>query len=444
MSEQLRTESGPWCGALTDTAVTIRASVFQSVARARVIVAEDASLSTGAHAFDASTLWVDPGRDYRHKIATFMPHDLRPDTNYFFKVELDGDTSRALPGRFRTAPKMDDAAGFRFALAGCAKTSFPGGKRCPEPYQAIADMPGLLFFFHLGDFHYANIGDDEIVPRLEAYDGTLRHEMVGDLFRQLPIAYCWDDHDFLGNNAAGGNPSNASARRAARDAYDIHVPHYPFAEIGEGIHQSFQIGRVLFLLTDSRFAKSPRGRSGTSGKTVLGVNQKAWLKAQLLRGKDLDLTVWASSFPWIGHGDPHEDFWAGYAAEREELAEFVQANGVRNLCMISADAHMLAIDDGSHSGYAPGGRGGFPVFQAGALESSGSEKGGPYSIGEEGGGEGPGLGHRRQFGVFEVAYDGTSTGPRVIWTGYRAEKGTAKAVEMIRHEFPARETFAGF
>lgn len=93
-------------------------------------------------------------------------------------------------------------------------------------------------------------------------------------------------------------------RRFARDAYDIYVPHYPLASSTEGIYQSFQIGRVLFILADSRYAKSPSGGSGTSGKTVLGVNQKAWLKSELLRGRDLDLIVWASSIPWVGADEP--------------------------------------------------------------------------------------------------------------------------------------------
>ena len=174
-------------------------------------------------------------------------------------------------------------------------------------------------------------------------------------------------------------------RRFARDAYDLYVPHYPLASSTEGIYQSFQIGRVLFLLTDSRFAKSPRSGSGTSGKTVLGVNQKTWLKHQLVRGKDLDLIVWASSIPWVGAEDAGEDFWAGYASERAELCQHLVDNDVRNVCMISADAHMVAMDDGRHAGYAAGGRGGFPVFQAAALESPESEKGGPYSVGTESG-----------------------------------------------------------
>ena len=320
MSDNLRTQSGPWCGGLTDTSVMIRASILRSVTTARVIVAENEQLSTNATAHDAVSLWADPDRSYRHQVVTFTPGGLRPDTNYFFRLELDGDVTRALPGRFRTAPRSGQPLGFRFALGGCAKPKLFGGTR-PEAYKAIAGMSDLLFFFHLGDFHYENVGDESVVPRLEAYDDTLRREGVGDLFRQLPLAYCWDDHDFLGNNTEGGDPDNATARRFARDAYDIYVPHYPLASSTEGIYQSFRIGRVLFLLTDSRFAKSPRRGSGTSGKTVLGVNQKTWLKSELLRGKDLDLIVWASSIPWIGADDPGEDYWAGYATERAELCQ---------------------------------------------------------------------------------------------------------------------------
>ena len=442
MPDNLRTQAGPWCGGLTDTSAVIRASILRSVATARVIVAENEALSANPAVHDAVSLWIDPDRSYRHQVATFVPGGLRPATNYFFRIELDGDRTDALPGRFRTAPPLGQATGFRFALSGCAKPKLFGGTR-PEAYKAIGATSDLLFFFHLGDFHYHNIGDESVVPRLEAYDDTLRREGIGDLFRQLPIAYTWDDHDFLGNNSEGGDPGNAVRRRFARDAYDIYVPHYPLASTVDGIYQSFQIGRVLFLLTDGRFAKSPRSGSGTSGKTVLGVNQKAWLKRELLRGKDLDLIVWASSIPWIGDDDPGEDFWAGYASERTELCEFLVANAIRNVCMISADAHMVAMDDGSHAGYAAGGRGGFPVFQAAALESPESEKGGPYSLGADHGGVGPGLAGNRQFGVFEIDY-GNPSAPRVIWKAFAAEKNTAAVTELLRHEFPAQQTFAGF
>jgi phosphodiesterase/alkaline phosphatase D-like protein len=438
----LRTQAGPWCGALTDTSVVIKASVLRSVTSAQVVVAEDAALSVNATMFPGS-LWTDPERDYRHKIATFEPHGLRPNTTYHFALELDGDRTRAQPGRFRTAPALGQRAGFRFALGSCARPSFLFGGSRPEAYRAMASMSDLLFFFHLGDFHYENIGRPAIAPRLEAYDDAVRREGVGDLFRQLPLAYCWDDHDFLGNNTEGGDPQQAASRRAARDAYDVYVPHYPLASSVEGIQQSFQIGRVLFLLTDCRYAKSPRQGSGTSGKTVLGVNQKAWLKAELVRGKDLDLIVWANSIPWIGDEEAGEDFWAGYAREREELAQHLVDHDIRNICQISGDAHMVAIDDGRNCCYARGGRGGFPVFQAAALESPESEKGGPYSHGSPGGSAGHGIAGRRQFGTFEVRY-GSDPSPTVVWKAFRAEKGSGRLEELLSHEFAAHKTFHAF
>jgi len=112
--------------------------------------------------------------------------------------------------------------------------------------------------------------------------------------------------------------------------------------------------------------------------------------------------------------------------------------------MISADAHMVAIDDGSHSGYAAGGRGGFPVFQAAALESPESEKGGPYSIGNEHGTLGPGIAGRRQLGVCEIVYDDAEPSPRVKWNAFRAEEDSTGLTSLMRHEFQAHQTFADF
>jgi phosphodiesterase/alkaline phosphatase D-like protein len=441
MAQQLRTQAGPWCGSLTDSSVAIRASVLKQVKALRVIVAVSDDLTLDPMPFPATSIWSDPTRSYRHKIVTFQPSGLQPNTQYFFRLELDGQLDRALPGNFRTAPRLGSPQSFSFACGGCARPPIFGEKS--EAYRALAGMNELLFFLHLGDFHYKDIGDDSIERRLEAYDDTLRRDFVGDLFRGLPIAYCWDDHDFLGNNSEGGDPEHASARRFARDAYDIYVPHYPFVSSTDGIQQSFQIGRVLFLVTDTRFSRTPRKASGTTGKTMLGINQKAWLKSQLLAGKALDLIVWANSVPWIGEEEAGEDYWAGYAHERTELATFIRDNDIRNICMLSADAHMLAIDEGSNSGYA-GGRAGFPVFQTAALESTESEKGGPYSIGDQNGRSGPGVAGRRQFGVCEIKYDEGNDIPRIIWTAFRAEKKTATPMPLLRHEFAGRETFAGF
>lgn len=80
--------------------------------------------------------------------------------------------------------------------------------------------------------------------------------------------------------------------------------------------------------------------------------------------------------------------------------------------MLAGDAHMVALDDGTNSGYGPSGKG-FPVLHASALDRPGSVKGGPYSDGTF-----PGAG---QFGLLRV----TDTGGKSItvelsgqdWTG---------------------------
>ncbi|BCS31374.1 hypothetical protein TBR22_A05740 [Luteitalea sp. TBR-22] len=43
----------------------------------------------------------------------------------------------------------------------------------------------------------------------------------------------------------------------------------------------------------------------------------------------------------------------------------------------------------------------------------------------------------------DVTYD-TAGVPRVTWTAFRATKGTGVLQVLLRHDFPARATFAEF
>ena len=81
------------------------------------------------------------------------------------------------------------------------------------------------------------------------------------------------------------------------------------------------------------------------------------------------------------------------------------------LLMLSGDAHMVAIDDGTHNTYGAG-EPGFVVFHAGALDRRGSVKGGPYSEGAFPGGG--------QFGFVEISDDGSDIEVRLVgrdWEG---------------------------
>jgi phosphodiesterase/alkaline phosphatase D-like protein len=243
-----------------------------------------------------------------------------------------------------------------------------------------------------------------------AYDAVLASPAQSALYRAVPLAYVWDDHDFGGNNSTGRSPS----RPAALQAYRENVPHYPLAGDDAPIYQAFNVGRVRVLLTDTRSARDP------AAGTMLGTEQMAWLMSDLLAARDAyPLVVWVNTSPWIAAPNASarlEGTWGAFPDERAELARFVAENHIRNLVMISGDAHMLAIDDGTNNRYAdPEGPPGFPVMQAAALDRSGSVKGGPYSEGTF-----PGSG---QYGLMRVTDHGGAA-VSVDWSGWneRAEQ----------------------
>ena len=125
--------------------------------------------------------------------------------------------------------------------------------------------------------------------------------------------------------------------------------------------------------------------------------------------------------PWIESPSADGDGWGGFSAERAEIANFIAEHELaRSLLMLSGDAHMLAIDDGTNSDYSTDGRSRFPVFHAGALDRPGSVKGGPYSHGTYPGGG--------QFGQVTVDDDGTDVAVTLTGRDWRNES-------VVEHAF---------
>jgi alkaline phosphatase D len=186
--------------------------------------------------------------------------------------------------------------------------------------------------------------------------------------------------------------------------YRQFVPHYPLEAGGRlGIHQAFTIGRVRVIMTDSRSQRGP-SRGASQGRTMLGAGQLRWLMGELSSAASAPLVIWVNTVPWIASPGSGSDNWGSYAREREEIANHIDALGLtRRLLMLSGDAHMVAIDDGTHSNYATGnGRGqrGFVVMHAAPLDRRTSVKGGPYSHSVSA--------RRGQFGIVDIIDDGAS------------------------------------
>lgn len=355
-----------WSGAMTDTTGTVVARIAGT---------------------DVALLLTGPEGETRHEgeqtddVWRFALSDLAPATIYQYRFSVDGTTVTERTGTFATFPS--GPASFTVAIGGCARLGSNG-----VVFEAIRAADPDLYLI-VGDFFYADY-IDQLDQFTAAYDNTLTRPAQAALYDSVPIAYIWDDHDYGRNDASSTTPTRA----IARTAYSRYVPHYPLTGTGT-INQAFSYGRVRFIVPDTRSARDPDSTPDGPNKTMLGATQLAWLEDELLAAKDdYALTVIVSSVPWIAAPEAGADDWAGYSFERQKIADFIAANHIGNLLMVAGDAHMIAIDDGSHTNYAAAGNATFPLLHAAALDRPGSVKGGPYSEGAY-----PGGGH---FGTVEV------------------------------------------
>jgi alkaline phosphatase D len=370
-----------WSGGVTAHGAVAKARVARGGIPVRLLLARaEASGPTRERPFESVP---DPSG-----MAAFDLTGLEPATAYEYRVEAQGGAP--MRGRFRTFG--EGPWNFRIAFSACADTG-----SASTVFDAIRDARPDLFI-HMGDIHYEDIGRNDAERFRRAFDTVMGSLTQGRLYRSVPIAYVWDDHDF------GPNASDASSasRPAALAVYREFVPHYPLQDPeGSGIHQAFSMGRVRVILTDQRSQRSSSWRP-PADRTMLGAAQLQWLKDELTAAVGAPLVIWVNTVPWIAPKGPGSDNWGSYAPEREAIANHIQRLGLmRRLVMLSGDAHMLAIDDGTHANYAadasPGSRG-FIVMHAAPLDRRTSMKGGPYSHGVSR--------QRGQFGLLDVQDDG--------------------------------------
>lgn len=355
-----------WSGAITPSSARVNAKLSAATTQARLAVSILADLSNPVYGPYSSA---NAGNNF---MAAMSITGLIPNTKYYYAVQADGvlDNSADDIGSF-TTPRIGFQS-FRFTVGSCNNSS------AHIVFNMMGEKNPLLEVI-TGDFHYSNpnSGTNINVHRTPYETNMLSQTASRNFHLKYPLAYMWDDHDYCGDNTG----ASAAGRTNARLAYQEYVPHYPLAA-GSGdvpIYQSFTIGRIHFILSDLR---SMRGVGNTSSSdpnlSMMGAVQKQWFKDQCLIAKTNNLIIaWVTS---VSFGGNQNDNWGGFVAERRELSEFFKANSIENMLLLSGDAHMAAIDNGSNHDYSIAGNSNdYPVFQAAALNQSGSYKGGIYS-----------------------------------------------------------------
>ncbi|RLE20146.1 MAG: hypothetical protein DRJ50_11190, partial [Actinobacteria bacterium] len=275
-----------WAGGVTPTSARINARIDTRTDQVRVWVSRHEDFSAPRiSAYRTADPEIDNG------IVSIEIPGLETGASYHYAVEVDGELDLSHRGRFTTPTASVQS--FSFAFASCANTG--------SNHEIFDWIRGLdpLFFLHTGDLHYENIGVNDPDLFRAANDQVLASPGQSALYRAVPIVYMWDDHDYGPNNS----DHTAPGRVTARQVYQEYVPHYPLV-FGAGdvpITQAFSVGRVRFLLLDSRSERDPASAPDTLSKSMLGTAQKQWFKQQLLEANGVyPVIVWINTLPWIG------------------------------------------------------------------------------------------------------------------------------------------------
>ncbi len=377
---------GPWSGAVTPTSVTVMIRPAASVETVKLeFWPENDPSKRQATPF----LRVSPEQD---RVVRFEIENLSSDTRYLFVPQFDGYAQRNYAGSFQTF--AHGPASFKFAFSSCATS---GSNH--SVFRTIANHKPL-FYLVTGDLYYENIKVNDPAYFNAAWQQVLASPAQSYLYKDVPLIYVWDDHDYGRNNSNRHSPS----RQAASFSYQLYAPHYPLIakQVEDNdhiaIYQEFNVGRVRFILSDLRSERDNHTASDGPDKSMMGTQQKAWFKQALHRAKtdQVPLLFWVSSVPWQAPTKARKDDWGGFDHERRELAQLIDRLNLP-MVILSGDAHMLAVFDGKQGPTHQI----IPVFHAAPLHRNGSIKGGPYTIG-------PTLPGKRegQFGLIQVTDDG--------------------------------------
>lgn len=303
-------------------------------------------------------------------------------TWYYYRFELEGDFS--LTGRTRTMP-VQQVNRMRFAVASCS--NFGGGLY----YNAYADMAqqdSIDAVIHLGDYIYEGGGStsgngiqvqppneiislDDYRQRYASYrlDSNLR-----EVHRKWPFYTVWDDHESANNSWADGaqahdpNSEGPWEERLAnaQQAYFEWLPIRPKQPGSYSIYRKIPMGPLVdLIMIDTRIEGRDQEVGATDpaiddpNRTILGEQQMQWLKDQLssstaqwkIIGNQVmfaPLELPAIPFIFPEGGIVNADQWDGYRADREELIEHLDDNGIDNSIVITGDIHTSWGNDIPH------------------------------------------------------------------------------------------------
>lgn len=299
--------------------------------------------------------------------ATLLAHGLEPGTTYSYDIYMNGEAMEiknplaedrenkvSQPLTFTTQGLWQyrtDPPNFSFLTGSCLYTNDPDYDRPGRPYGESSDtlfssMSKLSgdFMLWLGDNIYLRTPDfDSHTGIYHRYTDFKTQSYIQPFWTQMHHYAIWDDHDFGPNNSDRSYLYKDLTRQAFMDFWAN--PTYGREE--QGIYTEFRWSDCNFLLLDNRFFRTPNGMPGED-ISILGADQKQWLKDRLLSAKGSFVFV-AIGGQFLNPSTVYENH-SNYAKEREEIIQFIHDNDIKNVVFLSGDRHRTELSKLSDEG----------------------------------------------------------------------------------------------
>ncbi len=341
---------GPVVGAVTDTTARVFARTNQG-AEVNLRYGRAADLREASQARQSTSA----GHDFTTIISLAT---LEPATVYYLDIVVNGVSQLAFPyPQFKTFPPLGAPVSFRFVILNDFGET--GSTQPPVPYKvatfknADAEHPDFVIIGgDLGHNNMSTLSDKrQQFKDLYTIPSPANHntDFVRRILDRYPVAHMWDDHDYGANNSNKTYPFKDLSYQVLNE----YFPVYPLTPNGDW--QTFSYAQADFFLLDSRSQRDPNAKPNGPLKSMLdgdhlgSVGQMEWLEQGLANSTALWKFI-VSPIPF-NSTLKKRDSWTGFRHERAQLVKFIQSHSISGVILLSGDAHIGALDDGTNSDF---------------------------------------------------------------------------------------------
>lgn len=315
--------------------------------------------------------------------------DLKPNTRYFYRAVYGPDASSTQEGpvnSFKTHPGPQIDTEVRFIVGSCINyikfmhgkvgnagpyiTATPEDKRLGFP--AFSAMHALQpdFFIGTGDIVYYDnpYRVSETVEELrKCWHEQFRFPRMIEFFQDVPTYWSKDDHDFRYNdsdNTTDRLPLAPTVIELFREQLPIVPMHDPITPT----YRTYRVSKNLQIwISEGRDYRSPNNMEDGPGKTLWGIEQRAWLQ-RTLKASDAKWKLLITPTPMVGPDiadspdaerpaktDNHASL-NGFRHEADAFFDWLKINRIENFMTICGDRHWQyhSIHPSGHEEFAVG------------------------------------------------------------------------------------------